>query len=61
MTTNQKLYAWHEARMTAGIVVSAAIGVITLYAASPWVREKCQNIKNKLSNKIHKHKRNGSH
>ena len=60
MTTNQKLYAWHEARMTIGVVVSAAVGVVTLYAASPWVREKCQNIRVKISNKIHKHKRGKS-
>jgi hypothetical protein len=60
MTTNQKLYAWHEARMTAGIVISAAGVAVSLYAMSPWVREKCYNARVKISDKIHKHKRDKS-
>ena len=60
MTTNQKLYAWHEARMTAGIVISAAGVAVSLYAMSPWIREKCYNARVKISDKIHKHKRDKS-
>ena len=54
MTTNQKLYLWHEIRMTAGVVITATISFITVYATSPWLREKCHDVKDKISNKIHK-------
>ena len=54
MTTNQKLYFWHEARMTAGVVISGVIGFMTIYATSPWLREKCHDNKKKITNKIHK-------
>lgn len=54
MTTNQKLYLWHEIRMTAGVVITATMSFITIYATSPWLREKCHNVKDKISNKIHK-------
>lgn len=57
MTTNQKLYLWHEARMTAGVIISGAIGVLAIYATSPWLREKCHNVKDKITNKFHKNKK----
>ena len=54
MTTNQKLYLWHEIRMTAGVVITATMSFITIYATSPWLREKCHDVKDNISNKIHK-------
>lgn len=57
MTTNQKLYLWHEIRMTAGVVITATMSFITVYATSPWLREKCHNVKDKISNKIHKNRK----
>ena len=54
MTTNQKLYLWHEIRMTAGVVITATMSFVTVYATSPWLREKFHNVKDKISNKIHK-------
>lgn len=57
MTTNQKLYAWHEARMTAGIILSTAATAVGIYAMSPWLREKCHNVKVNVSSKIHKNEK----
>lgn len=54
MTTNQKLYFWHEARMTMVVVVSGAIGFMAIYATSPWLRGKCHDVKDKITNKFHK-------
>ena len=56
MTTNQKLYFWHEARMNGGVVISGVIGFMTIYATSPWLREKCHDTKEKITNKFHKNK-----
>ncbi len=57
MTTNQKLYAWHEARMSVGVIATAAATAVSIYAMSPWVREKCYNLKEGISSKFRKHKK----
>lgn len=43
-----------------GNTVSDAGVTVSLYAMSPWVREKCYNVRVKISGKIHKHKRDKS-